>query len=115
MSEIFRIPSDRQPLDRDGEVFISRPWFLFLQAVFVRIGGSTGTPTEDIDLSISSESNGIDEIAVLMSQIQSLDVAPQVQQMEERNQFLEGELSATRDRLTELERVVQGLLSGNTL
>lgn len=53
MAEKFSFPSDRQPwLDPDTGL-ITRPWFLFLQNVFSRLGGATGTGNTVLDAQIS--------------------------------------------------------------
>lgn len=115
MSEIFRIPSDRQPLDRDGRVFISRPWFLFLEGLFIRSGGATGTPISDFDFAIASDTADADQAHVFMRQIQALNLAPVVQSLEQQVMWLEGELSSTRDALAELRRTVEGMQAGTSI
>jgi hypothetical protein len=52
MSDPIKLPSPRQPVvDIDPETKVamfSRPWFLFFQLVFQRIGGSVGTTTDEL-------------------------------------------------------------------
>lgn len=115
MAEIFRIPSDRQPwLDPDSGL-ISRPWFLFLQGLFIRIGAATGSSSAEQDFGFGPATGDTDQIAVFMRQIQDLGVAPVVQQLEQQVFSLESELSSQRELLAELSRTVQGLQAGTTI
>jgi hypothetical protein len=112
MSEVFRIPSDRQPWDREGKVFISRPWFLFLQGLFTRAGGATGGSVEEDEVSPLSGDSSM--AAVLMQSIQDMQCDP-VQQLEMQVQHLESQLSSQRDEIAELRRYVEGLAAGTII
>lgn len=115
MAEVFRIPSDRQPWLEPGTNIISRPWFLFLQGLFIRSGGSTGPSSEALDFGVGPNSGADDMAGVFMQQIQDLNLAPVVQQLQEQNFQLTAELTSTRDELSELRRVVEGIQAGTVI
>lgn len=53
MADKFIIPSDRQPWLDPSTGLITRPWFLFLQGMFTRMGGAAGTGSAAFDAAIS--------------------------------------------------------------
>lgn len=112
MSEVFRIPSDRQPLDREGVVFISRPWFLFLQGLFTRAGGATGGSVEEDEVGPLSADSSM--TSALMQSIQGMQCAP-ILQLEQQVEHLESQLSSQRDEIAELRRYVEGLAAGTII
>jgi len=114
MSDIFRIPSDRQPWLTEGTPFISRPWYLFLQGLFTRSGSSTGTPVEDVEFD-GVGGDGSDQDFVFMQQIQAMNLAPVVQQLEQQVNFLEAALASSRDEIAELRRTVEGIMAGTVI
>lgn len=52
MAEPFVMPLNSQPV-LDARGYVTRPWYLFFQAVFRRIGGATGTGNVVLDALIS--------------------------------------------------------------
>lgn len=112
MSEVFRIPSDRQPFLDPQTGLISRPWFLFLQGIFVRIGGATGSSTDEGDVTPSSGTSDIE--GVFLQAFQSLNVAP-VLQIQQQIDSIESTLSSNNAELAELRRYVDGLSAGTII
>lgn len=113
MSDIFRIPSDRQPWLEPNTPFISRVWYLFLQGIFLRTGSSTGPSIPDLEFDVGGQFNSQDQ--AFMQQIQALNLAPVVSQLEQQVYFLEAQLSSNRDEITELRRIVEGLQAGTVI
>lgn len=112
MSEVFLIPSDRQSLDRDGKVFISRPWFLFFRGLFTRSGGAAGASAQADE--VGPLSSDFSMTATLMQSLQSLQSDP-VLQLEQQVEHLESQLSSQRDEIAELRRYVEGLAAGTII
>lgn len=52
MADPFVIPQNSQPI-LDARGIVTRPWYLFFQAVFRRIGGANGTGNAVFDAAIS--------------------------------------------------------------
>lgn len=48
MASPFTLPQNSQPII-DARGVVNRPWYLFFQAVFTRIGGSNGTGNAVLD------------------------------------------------------------------
>lgn len=48
MAVPFTLPQNSQPII-DARGVVNRPWYLFFQAVFTRIGGSSGTGNAALD------------------------------------------------------------------
>jgi hypothetical protein len=63
MSDPIKLPSARQPVtetDPQTQVtMFSRPWFLFFQLVYQRIGGSFGVPNEDLGIAPFNTPQGV--------------------------------------------------------
>lgn len=112
MSEIFRIPSDRQPWLDPESGLISRPWFLFLQGIFSRLGNSTGGSATDDDLG-PAQGNAEFE-AQAMAALQSVGVAP-LFQLQQQVESIESVLSSNNAELAELRRYVEGIAAGTII
>lgn len=107
----FQIPSDREPWLDPGTQNISRPWFLFLQYVFQRIGGATSAFTDDISAALAEDS-GVEELkSVFYSEIQAIQLRP-IEQLVQQIEVLESQLNTQRDLLAELTKEVQGIRCG---
>lgn len=77
MPNITNIPAPRVPFIDERTGLISREWFRYLNNVFVLTGGgTTQTSIADLELSPSLSSTVEDEVPVLQSEIQALQVAP---------------------------------------
>jgi hypothetical protein len=91
---------------------ISREWYLFLQQMFNRIGGSTAPPTPDDILQGVPNELGAAELLALQSS--AADAAGQVPVMLPATMFddLLGELRQARDQVAELMKQIDGLQQG---
>lgn len=77
MPNITNIPAPRVPFIDQRTGLISREWFRYLNNVFVLTGGgTTQTSIADLELSPSLSSTVEDEVPVLQSEIQALQIAP---------------------------------------
>ena len=77
MPNITNIPAPRVPFIDERTGLISREWFRYLNNVFVLTGGgTTQTSIADLELSPSLSSTVEDEVPVLQSEIQALQIAP---------------------------------------
>lgn len=94
----IRIPSDREPLvqkdARTGELLITRSWFLFLLWVFQRVGGATGDPIDTED--------------EVLAAVDGLLAAPPLAEAVTVDDLM-SQLNAERERITQLERLVQDM------
>lgn len=52
MASPFTLPLNSQPII-DARGVVNRPWYLFFQAVFTRVGGSNGTGNAALDAIIA--------------------------------------------------------------
>lgn len=112
MSEIFRIPSDRQPFLDSQTGLVSRPWFLFFQGVFLRIGGATGSSTEVADVGPAMGASDMD--GVFIQAIQGLGIEPMIQ-LQQQVESIESTLSSNNAELAELRKYVEGLAAGTLI
>lgn len=95
MATSFLIPQNSQPfLDKNG--LVNRPWYLFLQAMWLRVGGPASGEAGD-DLSPGGGGDGSDPYGL----VQGLELG--------------ADGSDVRDALTELAREVQALKQGYQL
>lgn len=68
MSLPIKLPSSRQPVttsDGNGQEVFTRPWFLFLQAVYERIGGAISPSTTDLAEDLFEDAGTSETNAVL--------------------------------------------------
>jgi hypothetical protein len=78
---ITQIPAPRVPFidERTGQ--IAREWFRFLNNQYVLTGGgTTATSIADLEITPSLAANTEDELAVVKSELQALNIAPPVAQ-----------------------------------
>jgi hypothetical protein len=110
----------------DGNNEITRPWYLFLQGLYIRVGGALGEDGETTaDLAPVQSSDSVayalaDSLGQAPSGVSSdnaaagLDVAPAQYDKPDINQIL-AELNALRDQVAELTKTVQDLQQGTML
>ena len=105
------IPQIGTPLiDPNGR--ISRPWWIFFQGLFDRVGGVQGSSADDLALSMPEDA-GIEEVkADLYSLRNSVDVAPQFNQASEIKEDPSARLEALEALVSELTRQVDDLKKG---
>lgn len=121
MTTALRFVPPRVPfLDKSG--FIRREWYLFLQGVFNRIGGTSGQGSDDLMQDMLSGGGSEETKALLFSVTDALNQTPVAVQLEYQDQQyppqldqqatlnqLIAEVSAQRDTLAELIKTVQGI------
>lgn len=90
---------------------ISREWYLFLQQMFQRIGGTGGQSTDDILQGVPNELGAAELLALQSS---AADAAGQVPVMLPATMFddLLGELRQARDQVAELMKQIDGMQQG---
>jgi hypothetical protein len=110
MSNIFRIPSDREPLIDPETGFIGKSWFLFFQDLFRRVGGATGGSGVG-DSELGQDSSVASLQSMTDSYVQALSSVPPQMTME---MFIDlsAELQCQRELIAELTKEVQGIRSG---
>lgn len=94
----IRIPSDREPLVDPKTGLITRSWFLFLLWVFQRVGGATGDP--------------IDTSEEVIAAVEGLLSAPSLAEAQ-TVEALTTQINEDRERITQLERLVQDMRAGS--
>jgi len=117
MSESIKFPSIRQPVtmtdDRGVETF-TRPWFLFFQQIFERVGGTLGQSTSDLGASLFEDAGTSETNATIFSVEQSLSQLPpdSIYQLVEN---LTAELAAQRDILAEVQKELDAIKQGQLI
>ena len=86
---------------------ISREWYLFLQALFNRVGGTAGQGTDDILQGVPNELGAAELLAL---QTTAADAAGQLPPLNV-TPLDEGDI-AQRDSLAELQKTIQDLQQG---
>lgn len=105
MSEILRFVPPRVPFLDTRTGLISREWYLFLQGVFDRIGGSTGSGTNDLSAEMPEDA-GIEEIKAELINMAQMFLSLPAQQYQDTVDQLTTELYALRARVDTLEKDV---------
>lgn len=96
----IRIPSDREPLVDPKTGIVTRSWFLFFLWVFQRVGGATGDP--------------IDTSEELIAAVDGLLSAPALAESQ-TVEALTTQINEDRERITQLERLVQDMRAGSVV
>lgn len=110
MSEIIKFIPPRVPLTDPRSGIISREWFLFFQGVFTRIGGATGTSTEDNAISAFEDAGSGETNAMLFSVEQALMQLPVSEQpLPSEIDQLRTELNGLRELVAEMAKDIQAL------
>lgn len=114
MSEGIKFPSARQPVvdvdDRGLQTF-TRPWFLFFQQVFERVGGSISASTSDLANSLFEDAGSGEANAEIFATQQTFGQLPafaQAQQIE----ALQTQLDEQRDLIAELIKEINNIKQG---
>lgn len=111
MTDIFFAPL-KVPLTDARTGLMSREWYLFFQAMFLRVGGTSGsTIIINPDLLQDPPSAGVEFLSLLSA---AADAAGQVPVSIPGTTFddLLGELRQTRDQVAELMKRIQDLQQG---
>lgn len=94
-----KFPSARQPVwmrDQSGLPVFTRPWFLFLQALWIRQGGASSPDTPDVVLQFAQEPVAQDSTPAALERLQ-------------------GEVAQMRDEIAELYKEINSLRQGTLI
>ena len=95
--------------------FITREWYLFLQGVFDRIGGSTGESMTDLAVA-QFEDAGIEELkASLFASVQDSAQAPPAVALMPYEDLLLMRIDGLQDQIAEMTKTVQDLMQAASL
>lgn len=110
MSEALKFPSARQAAVEliNNQLCFTRPWFLFFQTVYDRIGGPGGSSTTDLDASLFEDA-GNSELQAQLYEMAQRFVTPTMPEMAAQIDQLTGENNELREQLFELSKAVQAL------
>ena len=110
----IKFPAERQPAtmtdDRGYETF-TRPWLLFFQQLYERVGGAVGSGIVGIEVSLFEDAGTSETNASLFAVEQTFGQTPPdvlIQAIEN----LSAEVSAQRDQIAELQRDLDAIRQG---
>lgn len=113
----IKFPAERQPAtmtdDRGYETF-TRPWLLFFQQLYERVGGATGSGTTGIEASLFEDAGTSEANASLFTAEQSFGQLPPdalIQMVEN----LVAEVAAQRDQIAELQKDLDAIRQGTLI
>ena len=110
---IFFAPM-RVPLVDPRTGLISREWYLFFQAMFLRSGGTNGPNVTELTQIISDTFGTPEILAIQLTGLDAAAQSPTVVPSVTLNDVL-GELQATRDQVAELAKQLDDLRQGTML
>ena len=114
MSEAIKFPAARQPateLDDRGFETFTRPWLLFFQQIYERVGGATGASSSDLSTSLFEDAGSGETNALLFSVEQALSQSPQSELLLVV-ESLASELAAQREQIAELTKELDSIKQG---
>lgn len=93
---------------------INREWYLFLQGVFIRVGGANGASSTDIVASLFEDAGSSETNAMLfeLEQAAGQYVTPQPLTVE---QVLQAEIAELRDTVAELKKDLDAIRQGTLI
>ena len=97
--EGVKFPSARQGVwmrDQSGVPVFTRPWFLFLQALWTRQGGASAPDTTDLVQRFGQEPQAQDQMAAAVERLQ-------------------GEVAEQREQIAELHKEIQAIRQGTLI
>lgn len=104
----------RVPLLDQRTGFISREWYRFFSALYLRVGGPEAETPNELSQDMGEDA-GIEEVrAGLFEAVQALSQDPPVLP-QERIDALEGEVAELRALVAELEKAIQSINQGQLL
>lgn len=114
-----KFPSARQDVfytdPQTGKPVFTRPWFLFLQAVWQRQGGAIAPTTPDVEGSLFEDAGNSETQAMVFALAQDTGQSPLAQLVIEQQSTLlalQTQLDETRDKLAELTKAVNDINQG---
>lgn len=108
MSEPLKFVPPRVPLIDPRTNCITREWYLFLQGVFIRIGGSDGASSTDLSTSLFEDAGNGEMYATLFTLDQAVNQVPPYEPIPVYDQIM-AELSELRDTVSELRKDLDAL------
>ena len=114
MSEALKFVPPRVPFTDPNTGVITREWYLFLQGIFLRVGGATGASTSDLSASLFEDAGSSETNALLFSAEQASGQLPPGVSIQLVDQLL-AELAALRDQVAELTKDLDAIRQGQML
>ena len=104
----------RVPLIDERTGLMAREWYLFFQAMFLRIGGTNGLSQDDLLQGIPEELGVAELLALQLTAQDGLAQAPPAAAAVTFDDVL-GELRATRDQVAELTKRLDDIQQGTMI
>lgn len=111
MADSLQFVPPRVPLTDPRTGLISREWYLFLQGIFIRIGGSQGQSSTDIVQDLADDA-GVEEMKATVFANQDAINQLRAEALQATVDQLITEVQEQRDQITELQKSVQSLQQG---
>jgi hypothetical protein len=114
MSDAIFFAPLRVPLTDERTGLMSREWYLFFQAMFLRIGGTNGQSNDDLLQGIPEELGAAELLALQISAADGIAQTPPAIPALTVND-LTGELQAMRDQMAEITKRLDDIQQGTLL
>lgn len=111
MSDPLRFVPPRVAFTDPRTGVITREWYLFLQGLFLRVGGATGASTPDVVASLFEDAGSSETNAMLFEVQQALSVVP-VPPDALLPDVLQAEVSELREIVAELRKELDSIKQG---
>lgn len=118
MSDALKFPAARQAateLDQNGNEVFTRPWFLFFQQLYARVGGPNGASTSDNEASALEDAGSSETQQMIFTARQDAAQQPPIALLLQAVDDLTAELSAQRDQIAELTKELDSIKQGQML
>lgn len=116
MTAGIKLPSARQAvtsLNEHGLPTFTRPWFLFFQQLYDRVGGATAPSITDLDSNFFEDAGSGETNAELFAfQSEVRQAPPSLDSLVQRIEDLNNELAEQRALVAELIKTIQSLQQG---
>ena len=114
MTAAIKFPAARQAateMDERGLETFTRPWFLFFQQIYERVGGATGASSGDQSASLFEDAGNAETNAMLFSVERSLFQQP-LAALQVAVETLTAEVASQRDQIAELQKDLDSVRQG---
>jgi hypothetical protein len=115
MTEAIKFVPPRVPLTDPDTGTITREWYLFLQGVFFRIGGSTGASIPDVSASMFEDAGSGETNSLLFNFQQSSSQSPPYPDLQQVVDALENQVAQQREQLAEVVKELQAIKQGTLI
>ena len=115
MTETIKFVPPRVPLTDPDTGTITREWYLFLQGVFIRIGGSTGSSIPDVSASMFEDAGTGETNSLLFNFQQASSQNPPYPDLQQAVEALENQVAQQREQLAEFFKELQSIKQGTLL